>query len=62
MDRSNDFDTRLRNRAVQESLDAIEEEKAQKEIQEQEAAAQEPLHQLLHHLKRLTKQKNLLML
>ena len=41
MDRSNDFDTRLRNRAVQESLDAIEEEKAQKEIQQQQAAAQE---------------------
>ena len=41
MDRSNDFDTRLNNRAVQESLDAIEEEKAQKEIQQQEAAAQE---------------------
>ena len=34
MDRSNDFDTRLHNRAVQESLDDIEEEKAPQEVQQ----------------------------
>ena len=44
MDRSNDFDTRLHNRAVQESLDAIEEEKAQKEVQQQETVANHKNH------------------